>query len=260
MSTALLKRKRVWLAVLVIGIIIVSSVAFFYSAQRSLEGVRVSIFADNGVGTPSKLAAQHMFEWMGAKTTIINKTDMLNGILNDTDLLVMPGGCWCEAHCSIDGENELELVRQYVLNGGAYFGIDGGASYGTSYRTDLFDGVLYPDVFGSGYFLTDVDVNKDSEGPDLSGEPASYSLLYERSGYFDIEGMNGIIPICSYHNTSYYCMIAFEAGNGRVFLSSPHPEYEEGTLNDGTDYFDRLNDPDSEWPLMLKIAQWLLRI
>jgi hypothetical protein len=55
-------------------------------------------------------------------------------------------------------------------------------------------------------------------------------------------------------------MIAFESGDGRVFLSSPHPEYEEGNLNDGTDYFDRLNDPDSEWLFMLAITQWLLRM
>jgi glutamine amidotransferase-like uncharacterized protein len=252
------KNRYVWLAILVIGIVTVASVAILYPTTRPLEGVQVSVYDDFGVQYQSVMAAQHMFEWMGADVAVINQTDILAGILNTTDILMMPGGCWCDERIAIMGEYEMSLVRQYVLNGGAYFGIDGGASYATGYRMSLFDGVLYPDVLGTGYFLTDVDVNRNSEGPDLSGEPASYSLLYERSGYFDIEGMSGIIPICSYHNTSYYCMIAFEAGSGRVFLSSPHPEYEEGTLNDGTDYFDRLNDPDSEWPLMLKIALWLL--
>jgi hypothetical protein len=61
-----------------------------------------------------------------------------------------------------------------------------------------------------------------------------------------------------YADTLYCGMIAFEAGQGRVFLSSPHPEYEEGSLQDGTDYFDTMVDPDSEWPFMMKIAEWLL--
>jgi glutamine amidotransferase-like uncharacterized protein len=243
-----------------IGIITVSSVAVFCPSAKPLEGYQVSVYDDFGVQYQSAIAAQRMFEWMGADVSIINKTDILDGVLNTTDILVMPGGCWCDQRCDIISENDMDLIRKYVLNGGAYFGIDGGASYATNYRMALFDGFLSPDVFGAGYYLTDVDVNRNSDGPDLTREPVSYSLLYERSGYFDIEGMSGIIPICSYHNTSFYCMIAFESGNGRVFLSSPHPEYEEGTLNDGVDYFDELNDPDSEWTLMLKVSQWLLRM
>jgi hypothetical protein len=53
-------------------------------------------------------------------------------------------------------------------------------------------------------------------------------------------------------------MIAFNYGNGTVFLSSPHPEYEEGNMKDGTDLWDLYSDPDSEWGLMLRICEWLL--
>jgi glutamine amidotransferase-like uncharacterized protein len=197
---------------------------------------------------------------MGAEVTTINKTDIDDGILNSTDLMVIPGGIWADERCTIDGEYEMNLVRDYVLHGGAYFGIDGGATYATNFRTGLITGILYPDIFGAGFYLTKVDVNRDSQGPDLSGEPNSYSLFYESSGYFNAQNMSGIAPICSYSNSSYYCMIACESGEGRVFLTSPHPEYEEGNLNDDTDYFDRLNDPDSECPFMLKIALWLLRV
>jgi glutamine amidotransferase-like uncharacterized protein len=260
MKSVFVKGKYVLLAIAITGIILVSSIIIFIPATRPLSGVKVSLFLDNGVQIQSNIAAKHMFEWMGAEVTVINKTDLLNGILNSTDLLVMPGGIWAAERCTIDGENEMNLVRQYVLDGGVYFGIDGGATYATSYRIGLFNGILSHDVFGTGFYLTDVEVNRDSQGPDLSGQPESYSLFYESSGYFDAENWTGIIPIGSYKNTSYYCMIAFESGDGRVFLSSPHPEYEEGNLNDGTDYFDRLNDPDSEWLFMLAITQWLLRM
>lgn len=260
MDFTALKRKEVGLAIAIICIIAGSGVIVYSSISKPLNGFRVSIFYDNGVQIQSKIAAEHMFEWMGAKVTTINKTDIVNGILNSTDLLVMPGGLWTDERCTIDGEGEMELVRQYVLNGGAYFGIEGGATYATNFRTGLFGGVLYPDVFGAGYYLIDLDINTESIEPYLSQAKPSYSIFYENSGYFEIEGMSEVIPIASYENTSYCCMIAFESGEGRVFLSSPHPEYEEGLLRDGTDYFDRLGDPDSEWPFMLKIAEWLLTI
>jgi len=260
MVNPIYKNRYVWLAVLVIGIITVSGFAVFHPTQRPLEGVQVSVYDDFGVQYQSAMAAQRMFEWMGADVAVINQTDIINGVLNSTDILVMPGGCWCDERCDIINEYEMNLVRQYVLNGGAYFGIDGGASYATSYRMALFDGILFPDILGAADRLTEIDVNRESTGPDLSEEQASYSIFYENSGYFDIEGMDNIIPIASYHNTSYYCMIAFEAGSGRMFLTSPHPEYEEGNAKDGVNYFDELHDPDSEWPFMLNIAQWLLRI
>jgi glutamine amidotransferase-like uncharacterized protein len=259
MCTSRLSKKRIGLVSVIITILLVSGIAFFSPAQRPLAGLSVSIFEDHGVSFASKTALRHMFEWMGAEVTIINRTSLNNGVLNTTDLLVMPGGCWCNAHCSIQGD-ERYIVRQYVLDGGAYFGIDGGASYATSYRVGLFNGTLYPDCLGARDFLTEVDVNRDSQALDLSGEPESYTLFYESSGYFNADNMTGIFSICTYKDLNQSCMIVFECGEGRVFLSSPHPEYEEGNLNDGTDYYDTLNDPESEWTLMLKICQWLLRM
>jgi hypothetical protein len=55
-------------------------------------------------------------------------------------------------------------------------------------------------------------------------------------------------------------MVTFEYGSGTVFLSSPHPENEEGNPRDGTDYEDELDDPDSEWNLLLTISQWLVEL
>jgi glutamine amidotransferase-like uncharacterized protein len=261
MDTSILLRRRTQvIAGVIILVLISTSIVVFYPREKPLVSIRVSVFADLGVQTQSKVSVQHMFEWMGAEVTIINKTSILDGVLDSTDFLVMPGGCWCNVHCSIDGENEMSLVRQYVLDGGAYFGIDGGASYATSWRTGLLNGTLYPDVFGARFNFTDIEINRDSEGPNLSGAKSTYTLFYENSGYFIAENATGVIPIAYYKDTDCCCMLAFEAGAGRVFLSSPHPEYEEGSLNDGTDYFDTMNDPDSEWPLMLSIALWLLRL
>ena len=104
-----------------------------------------------------------------------------------------------------------------------------------------------------------MNVNTSAIGPDLSQESNSYDIFYESSGYFEADDWTGITPICSYTDSGLPCMITFEYSSGRVFLSSPHPEYEEGTMRDGTEGWDTMTDPDSEWDFMLKICQWLLK-
>ena len=53
-------------------------------------------------------------------------------------------------------------------------------------------------------------------------------------------------------------MVAFEYGNGTVFLSSPHPEYEEDGDRDDTTFGDDLDDPESEWDLLFRVSKWLI--
>ncbi|MFX1482987.1 MAG: BPL-N domain-containing protein [Promethearchaeota archaeon] len=245
------------LSLVLVGVLVTSGFVVILSAPRPLAGVRVSVYHDNGITAASQIALTNMFLWMGAQVTTINGTDIENGALDACDILVMPGGCWCDQRCQILDE-KMELVREFVENGGAYFGIDGGASYATGYRLALFQGVLNADANGSGDYLLEVNVNTASTSPDLSAEPNSYTLFYEASGYFDSENMTGIISIATYTDTGYPCMIAFQYEEGRVFLSSPHPEYEEGSTRDGTDFWDTIPDPDSEWNFMLTICQWLL--
>lgn len=248
---------RVQFVSLIIIVVLVSSGFYFVLYQPApLAGVKVAVYNDRGTTGISQFALEAMFRWMGAEVAVITGFDVEKGVLDDYDFFVAPGGCWCDDRCEI--LDDFEIVRQFVLNGGSYFGIDGGASYATGYRLSLFNGVLYPDCNGTGDWLLKMNINRNSTGPDLSDEPESYILFYESSGYFLADNMTGIIPICTYADSGYAGMIVFKYGNGTVFLSSPHPEYEEGSMRDGTNFWDHSPDPDSEWGLMLKISKWLL--
>jgi glutamine amidotransferase-like uncharacterized protein len=252
-------KRTIVIVAAIVSVVALSSVVLYLNIPGPLNGVNVAIYTDHGVRATSRIALETMFTWMGANVTIIASEDIANGDLDLYDIFVAPGGCWCDERCEILDEKG-ELVREYVEGGGAYFGVDGGASYVTSYRLALFDGELFVDTFGGGDFLVNITINTDSTGPDLSSEIDTYLINYEASGYFNSSDMTGIIPIATYTGTNQACMIAFECGNGKVFLSSPHPEYEEGTMRDGTEVWDAtMNDPDSEWDLMLKICQWLLQ-
>jgi glutamine amidotransferase-like uncharacterized protein len=247
---------KIGIAVVLVATLLIAAVAFA-SLPTGMEGIQVAIYTDRGVQTTSRVALQSMFEWMHCEVSIIEDIDINNGVLDDVDILVMPGGCWCSDRCLVLGE-EMTIIREFIENGGAYFGIDGGASYATSYRLDIFHGILYPDTYGAEDFLQEVTVNTNQNAIDLSEETEPYEILYEASGYFGSDNMTGIITVATYANTSLPCMIAFDFGDGRVFLSSPHPEYEEGSGRDGTDVYDSMQDPDSEWHFMLRICKWLV--
>jgi len=249
--------KKLIIAAIVTIVILAPSIYYIAtSPTEPLAGVKVAVYDDRGTTLASQTALENMFRWMGADVTVISSEDVESGALASYDIFVAPGGCWCDGRCEI--LDDYEIVRQFVLQGGSYFGIGGGASYATGFRLGLFQGIIWSGCNGSGNWLLEMDVNRESTGPDLSDEPDSYTIFYESSGYFEAEGTTDIIPICTYTDTGLPSMIAFKYGNGTVFLSSPHPEYEEGNMNDGTDLWDTFSDSDSEWGLMLKICEWLL--
>lgn len=258
MDSEIVNKKTAVLAIVVTVVIVTATISFLPAQPSPLDGVRVSIYMDRGITAASRIALEHMFLWMGADVSIVEAEDLSEGILNTTDILVMPGGCWCEERIAILGEEMKSIIRSYIADGGSYFGIDGGASYATNYRLNIFHGRLIADTLGATNFMTELEINCELTSPDLTQEPESYTVFYESSGHFEIDDMTGIYTIATYANTSLPCMIAFKYGTGTVFMSSPHPEYEEDSNRDGTDAYDLREDTDSEWDFMLKICKWLL--
>lgn len=221
-----------------------------------MESVRVAIYDGGGVLDSSKIALDNMFAWMHTEVGHVNETSIREGALADYDMLVMPGGGGYGSYLREDGK---DAIRQFVEDGGSYIGICGGSSFATNTGLKLFNGTYHGAIDGAGTFLMEMNVNTSSNGPDLSDEPESYVLLYWNSGYFTADNMSGVVPIVTYPDNDLPSMVACEYGSGRVFLSSPHPEYEEGSNRDGVTSFDSLGDPDSEWGLILKVCRWLIQ-
>jgi hypothetical protein len=86
------------------------------------------------------------------------------------------------------------------------------------------------------------------------------------ASYFEVHDSTEVIPILSYADSGLPGVIVFQYGLGTVMLSSPHPEFEEGDTRDGLDQssythwptYQFLQDPDSEWDLLLKVSSWLI--
>lgn len=247
-------------AVLVVILVAIGGLILVINNPTGMEGVRVAVYKDRGVLPDSATALLNMFEWMHAEADYVNSTDIQQGVLDEYDIVVFPGGPASDYYSSL-GTVGRSAVLAFVAGGGSYFGICGGSVFGTAAYLGLFNGYASGQVNGSEIKLLTMDVNINSTGPDLSGEPSTYDVLYWNSGYFyssNTTYMSTVIPIAFYPQNDKPGMIACKYGNGTVFLSFPHPEYEEGSMRDGAEQFDYYTDPDSEWPLLMKVSLWLV--
>jgi glutamine amidotransferase-like uncharacterized protein len=226
------------------------------SSPSDLSDTRVAIYGGGGVLGSSAIALQNMFLWMNASVSILSPDLIRNGTLDSYDIVVFPGGSAASYSLGL-GTEGLDIVREFVRNGGSYFGICGGSLFATNAVLGLFNGSYSNSINGTNIYLTEMLVNQNSTGPDLSTEPESYRTMYWASAYF-YGDMSNVIPICTYPSNDRPGMITLTYGEGTAFLSSPHPEYEEGNSRDGISEYDYLNDPDTEWGLLLKVSRWLV--
>ena len=222
-----------------------------------LTGVKVAVYSGGGVMGSSRIALTRMFEWMNASVVEVTASQIRDDFLNECDILVVPGGS--ESICNSELESDgKQKVKDFVAQGGSYFGICGGSTFAVTYLR-LFDGYISPvSEPGEIIHMTTMNINKSSTGPDLSELPSNFTTMYYGSQYFTPKLGTSVHTIATYEYNGKAGMIALEYGNGTVFISSPHPEYEEDDDRDDTTFGDDLDDPDSEWPLLFRVSKWLI--
>jgi glutamine amidotransferase-like uncharacterized protein len=250
-------------------------------AQKSndLMDVKVAVY-DGGLGVTSEpressMAALYwMFRWMNATVEIVNSTGIKQGILDNFQIIAVPGGYAYDYYLDL-GYNGAKAIRDFVAEGGSYWGSCAGAFYALEefewseygetgtyyYGLGLYPGRGVGPIIGiadwPNMVMTDVQINTTNGLIDLSLEPSNHSIMYYGGPYFETEGMVGITTIATYSYNEVPAMIAFEHVNGRVFLTGPHPEWEEDSFRDGCIWDNYLEENGSEWELCKKIALWL---
>ena len=259
--------------ILLVIIIILLSIPLFHpnnnvvaQVEENLEGIEVRVY--NGGIDPKNVASEtalfHMFQWMNANVDWINAQEILNGELKNVNLLAMPAiSPYTINDESVAAGGDLyevrTMIQEFITNGGAYFGIYGGSYFEWS-GYPLFDVRLTfpnPNV-SSAEYIAEININRVSGIPNISNKNDTISMLTWNPGYFNSFGETKIIVIATYPENGLPAMVCFNHGSGRVFISSPHPEHEENSERDGTTFYEYLDDPDSEWGLLLTISNWLV--
>jgi hypothetical protein len=208
-----------------------------------------------------------MFEWMNATVRVFNTTDIVNGSLWACEVFAIPEGLGPTLEYRLKDEG-LQAIREWIEAGGSYIGVRGSAAMTvkdsffenrwTEFRFALINGTSYEITDLYDEEMTNVTINRECLGPDLSDMPETLSVLFETGRYILPNEGQELIYIANYTHNNLPAMVASYYGQGTVFISSPHFEYEENDDRDGTDYKDAYDDPDSEWPFMLTITRWLI--
>lgn len=243
-------------------------------AQRSsdLTDVRVAVY-DGGSGVTSEpressMAALYwMFRWMNATVEIVNSTGIKQGILDNIQIIAVPGGYAYDYYLDL-GYSGASAIHDFVAGGGRYWGSCAGAYYACQefewseygetgtyyYGLKLFPGRGVGPIIGIAdwpdMIMTNIRMNTSNDLIDLSQEPTSHSIMYYGGPYFETEGVNGITTLATYSFNGMPAMIAFEHVQGRVFLTGPHPEWEEDNFRDGCVWDNYLEEDGSEWYLV----------
>jgi glutamine amidotransferase-like uncharacterized protein len=249
------------------------------------EVISVALYngsGDSGYGACKACVASMklMFEWMGCNVTRVYPEDIINGRLEGYDVLAWPGGL-ARASREVMGQQGIENIQRFISNGGGYFGICAGAIWASDYQIfkgdpdspppdywvlgkdlnlDLFPGVAVNPIEENGPFVTPLTprINIVNHNHPITNFLPDQMTIYYVGGpeLLPYEGANVTI-LGTYDATGTPAIVAFEYGNGRVFLIGPHPEFEEESDRDGWPPDPTIHDPESEWPFMLNAVEWL---
>jgi glutamine amidotransferase-like uncharacterized protein len=94
--------------------------------------------------------------------------------------------------------------------------------------------------------------------PITEGEPETAWILYYNGPFFKPDPGAEVDIVGRYEIGGAPALVALEYGDGRVFLTGPHPEWEEDSERDSVAYFDDFEDRGSDWNLMLRATRWCL--
>ena len=228
--------------------------------QSDLKNVNVAIYnnLESDAYIDSRIALQSMYLWANATVENITALEIQSGQLSDYDLFVMPGRAASTTYDELEGQG-IESLLSYVRNGGAYFAICGGVEFAMRSEVNLYSGALLP-VPGELHIahVVEMRINTLSNSPRLEGLNETFSTLFWGSSYFYPNNPSQVNSIANFLSNGEPGMITYRYGQGCVFLSTLHCEFEENDDRDGTDLQDYHDDPDSEWDLLLQVSEWLV--
>ena len=240
--------------------------------MTDLTGVKVALFygeKNSQIHNACRIAMENMFLWMNATVYTLEAEDIREGNLYNYDILGFPPANLGAYTVGLRDEG-CQKIRDYVRNGGSYIGISRGAHYACrfvdwveeyEYPLQLFNGTgLGPIDYELGQSMNVIEINNDCEEIDLSSLPDTMTMMQWEGIQFipDEDHVSEIINVSYWGDSDRLSQIAYKFGNGCVFLSGCHPELEEDSDRDNSDYFDHHEDPETDWPLMLPVSRWLV--
>ncbi|HFE53247.1 MAG TPA: hypothetical protein ENK07_07375, partial [Bacteroidetes bacterium] len=259
-----MKMKRVGASALV--------VAWLWGAVAlALDGADFAIYDGPGAWDDGVVAFEHFLDWKGVSHERVSYNDVNSVELKDLyKAIFFPGG-YAAYYVAYINDAGLQHIRDLVSSGGGYFGTCAGAYFASDsivwegdridYPLDLFQGLSIGSIHElapwPSYTMTTLRMNTSDRV--CQYEPDTEVMLYYGGQYFvPYEGVSVDVAAtwADYHDER--AIIHFSYGSGRVLLCGSHPEIEEDSDRDGTDFAQDLDDDGTDWYFLWSAIDWVL--
>jgi glutamine amidotransferase-like uncharacterized protein len=264
-----MKAKRLFPLSLLLAVVLVLLIRCGDGVVSESGEIVVGIYADAGASPGCVGPAQKMFEWMGCTTVFLYADDVNGKPLEKLDIIYFPGGSSAPYSEKISEEGK-ENIRYFVRRGGGYIGTCAGGCFASD--TVIWLGTRYPEGhLGLFRGYADGPINEiypypkhgmceinygAPDHPITRGLGAKEWIYYWWGPKFIPYAGTDVDVIGTYAITGAPALVAFEYGFGRVFLTGPHPEWEEDSDRDGYPPSEEHDDRGSDWPLMRNATFW----
>jgi glutamine amidotransferase-like uncharacterized protein len=247
-------------------------VLFIITYCHGISPADIAIYADKGADDNCIKATMHMFEWMEYTVSAIDADYINKEGLSNFRLLCVPGGDMYRYSQDLSNTGK-QNIKNFVREGGSYIGICGGA-YFTGERVfwqgeqipmtplGIFPGTTRGPVDSIAPYphCTMCKINiVDTTHPITQSEPDSAWILYCYGPTFLPDSGADIAILGEYDITQQPVIVAFAYGDGRVFIIGTHPEFEEDSDRDGTDFCEKFDDQGTDWEFMRNAVLWCLQ-
>ncbi len=205
--------------------------------RETLKRLHVAVYAGPGTWRSGLEALFLYLESRGIKYEVVNETQILEGSIENYDVLVIPGGWAYDYFKSLGYEGENK-IKEFVSNGGGYLGICAGAFYASkaiiwesrSYYYSL--GIADVDAVGpkedfpwptQGYVVINL-----SDIVQALGLNKIYTALYY-GGPELVNPSSDVYVLAVYGDDGEPVIVLDRYGNGRIALTGVHLEVREET-------------------------------
>lgn len=243
----------------------------FCFITSAVIGAPIGVYNGPGTWSDGIKAFEKFLNWKGISHSRIGPNDINNNDLRGTyEGIYFPGGDASYYWAAIN-ENGIQHIRDLVNDGGAYIGICAGAYFAADvveweggtydYPLDLFMGTAggaissiapWPD-----YTMTTINMNQSNQINKYE-PPTELMLYYGGPAFYPHSG-------CSVKTTATWAaygnkkaIINFKYGSGRVLLIGPHPEIEEDSNRDGTNFAGSYGDEGTDWGFLWSAMDWTM--
>ena len=276
-------RKEVLYAIVLCALIATASTLLFFDSDQvninlplaekdtTRKVVRsAAIYAGKGTWNESVVALENLFRWLNYSVVLVDGAFIMDRGLENFSIFCVPGGDMYEYSVEIT-PNGIRIIQGFIGRGGGYLGICGG-SYFAAEKVVWMDRQLPMNSLGffkgtaegpinqivpyPNYTVSKVDI-VDRGHPVSSSLPEYYWMLYYWGPFYRLEVETNVAILGKYSDVELPAVLVVNYHNGRVFLVGGHPEIEENSLRDGGRFAESLDDPETDWPLLVAAVKWL---